>query len=155
MSADLRIRAMRPGDIPAVAALAAELPTASHWPQDTYELALDPINLPERIALVAEAADSTPAGFAIASILGAESELESIAIACRFQRQGVARGLLMQLTARLARRNIQTLFLEVRASNEAALELYRAVGFAESGRRRGYYGDPVEDALVLRMQLSV
>ena len=54
MNAELRIRAMSPADIPAVLALAESLATAPHWPQGTYEFALNPANLPERIALLAE-----------------------------------------------------------------------------------------------------
>ena len=155
MSAELSIRAMSPADIPAVVALAESLPTAPHWPQSTYEFALDPASQPQRIALLAEGPDGTPAGFAIASITGFESELETIAVATGFQRQGVARGLFGRLTALLVELDVQTVFLEVRASNEAALELYRALGFAESGRRKGYYADPPEDALVFRIQLGL
>ncbi len=155
MNAELRIRAMSPADIPAVLALAESLATAPHWPQGTYEFALNPANLPQRIALLAAVPDGAPAGFAIASITGFESELETIAVATVFQRQGVARGLFARLAAQLAMRDVQTVFLEVRASNGTALELYRALGFAESGRRKGYYADPPEDALVFRIQLGL
>ena len=44
--------------------------------------------------------------------------------------------------------------LEVRASNEAALRLYRRAGFRAIGRRRGYYADPIEDAVLLRLDLA-
>jgi [ribosomal protein S18]-alanine N-acetyltransferase len=155
MSHELRIRAMTAADIPAVAALAAALPTASHWPEDTYGLALDPLNLPKRISLIAEGADGAAVGFAINSITGLEAELETIAVASRFQRQGVARELFARLAVLLGERGVQTVFLEVRASNTAAIELYRALGFSESGRRRSYYADPVEDALVFRLQLGL
>jgi [ribosomal protein S18]-alanine N-acetyltransferase len=155
MTGELRIRAMSPADLPAVVALALSLPTAPHWRQSTYEFALNPASIPERIALIAEGVDGAVAGFAIASITGSESELETIAVASQFQRQGVARGLFERLATLLGERGVQTVFLEVRASNAAALELYRALGFAESGRRRGYYADPIEDALVFRIQLSL
>ena len=154
MSAEWSIRAMLPADIPAVVALAQSLPTAPHWPESTYEFALDPASQPLRIALLSESPDGTPAGFAIASITGRESELETIAVASPFQRQSVARGLFGRLTKLLVERNVQSVFLEVRASNLAALELYRALGFAESGRRKGYYASPPEDALVFRIQLG-
>ncbi len=155
MNGEIRIRAMSPADIPAVLVLAESLATAPHWPQSNYEFALNPANLPERIGLIADGADGATAGFAIASITGFESELETIAVATVFQRRGVARGLFARLAAQLAMRDVQTVFLEVRASNEAALELYRALGFAESGRRKGYYADPPEDALVFRIRLGL
>jgi len=151
MSAELRIRAMMPADIPAVTALADLLPAAPHWPQSTYQVALHPVSQPERIALVAEDSDGALAGFAIASIVGSESELESIAVAPRFQRQGVARSLFSRLAAHLGERAVRTLFLEVRASNLPARSLYRSLGFAESGCRKAYYADPPEDAIVMRM----
>lgn len=155
MSLELRFRAMSPADIPAIFAMAASLPTAPHWPQSTYEFALNPANLPERIALIAESPDGQPLGFAIASITGWESELETIAVTARSQRQGVAPALFKRLAALLVKRDIQTVFLEVRASNLAAIQLYRTLGFVESGRRKGYYADPPEDALVLRLQLEL
>jgi ribosomal-protein-alanine N-acetyltransferase len=45
------------------------------------------------------------------------------------------------------------MLLEVRASNGAALRLYERLGFSQTGRRRGYYADPVEDAVLLSLQL--
>jgi ribosomal-protein-alanine N-acetyltransferase len=44
--------------------------------------------------------------------------------------------------------------LEARASNQPALRLYRALGFVETGRRPRYYADPIEDAVLLRLQLA-
>jgi len=150
MSAELRIRAMMPADIPAVTALADLLPAAPHWPQSTYQVALHPVSQPERIALVAEDSDGALAGFAIASIVGSESELESIAVAPRFQRQGVASALFRRLAALLRERAAGAVFLEVRASNQPARNLYCSLGFTESGHRKAYYADPPEDAIVLR-----
>ncbi|MND05848.1 ribosomal-protein-alanine N-acetyltransferase [compost metagenome] len=50
----------------------------------------------------------------------------------------------------------QTILLEVRPSNQAAIELYASAGFAEIGRRRGYYpaGNEREDAIVLQLELQ-
>jgi ribosomal-protein-alanine N-acetyltransferase len=45
-----------------------------------------------------------------------------------------------------------TSFLEVRESNEAALEMYRKFGFVESGRREGYYKDNGEDAILMSLK---
>lgn len=137
MNAELRIRAMSPADIPAVLALAESLATAPHWPQGTYEFALNPANLPQRIALLAAVPDGAPAGFAIASITGFESELETIAVATVFQRQGVARGLFARLAAQLAMRDVQTVFLEVRASNGTAWSFLPGVGLRGIGTPEG------------------
>ena len=48
-----------------------------------------------------------------------------------------------------AGRHLYGITLEVRQSNEAALALYRKYGFEQSGRRKNYYDNPTEDALIL------
>ena len=50
------------------------------------------------------------------------------------------------------KKGITRLFLEVRASNTAAKNLYKSLGFLETGVRRGYYHGPAEDALLMELQ---
>ena len=147
-----RVRRMAAGDVGVVTALAASLPTAPHWPQETYLSALDPQARPLRTALVAEAWGSRReiAGFALASIIPPEAELESICVAPEFQRMGIARRLFEVLGAELAAAKVTEVLLEVRASNSVAIEAYRAFGFAETGLRKGYYAEPLEDAVLMR-----
>ena len=66
-------------------------------------------------------------------------------------RQGAAVGtrLLVVLMRRAIEHGVEGVTLEVRQANEPALALYRRFGFAPAGVRKGYYRDPVEDALVL------
>jgi ribosomal-protein-alanine N-acetyltransferase len=68
----------------------------------------------------------------------------------------VARQLLARQLAELARGGVRHVFLEVAASNTAALGLYRDMGFLEAGRRPGYYRRKhgTEDALIMRRELS-
>jgi ribosomal-protein-alanine N-acetyltransferase len=80
--------------------------------------------------------------------------LESIAVAGEFQRRGVARELFSGLIGVLGRSGVEEIMLEVRAGNGVALGLYRSVGFVEEGRRRGYYADPVEDAVLMRLRFK-
>jgi ribosomal-protein-alanine N-acetyltransferase len=54
----------------------------------------------------------------------------------------------------LGGRGAGEILLEVREGNEAALGLYGSLGFREEGRRKGYYGEPVEDAVLMRMKLT-
>ena len=49
---------------------------------------------------------------------------------------------------------VTEVLLEVRASNQQATAFYRALGFAESGRRLRYYADPVEDAVLMSLRLG-
>lgn len=75
-------------------------------------------------------------------IVEAEAELLSIAVAPEYRRQGIAKLLLAQLPD-------LPVFLEVRVSNEGAIQLYESQGFRITGRRKGYYKLPPEDAFVM------
>ncbi len=103
---------------------------------------------PERIYLVVREG-STVVGFA--GLLFALDEGHVTTIAVDPDRQGARHGtrLLLVLLRQAIARGATAVTLEVRASNRAAQALYRRFGFAPAGTRRGYYRDPVEDALVL------
>jgi ribosomal-protein-alanine N-acetyltransferase len=79
--------------------------------------------------------------------------LEIIAVDPRFQRRSLARKLFEELVYQLGLAGIAEVVLEVRASNQSALGLYRVLGFVETGRRPRYYADPQEDAVLMRLQL--
>ena len=84
-----------------------------------------------------------------------EREILNVAVDPGQRRKGVARALLMrELTHEreheLARGPVRW-FLEVRASNVAAIRLYETVGFEHCGRRPGYYQQPAEEAIVMRI----
>lgn len=148
----MRIRPMAEADLDAVLAIAAALPTAPHWPRAAYAAALDGSAIPRRIALVAEFG-SDVTGFTVASLIAGESEIESVAVAPSAQRQGIGNALLAELLGALASAGAQDVVLELRQSNRAAAGLYAQAGFCEVGRRRDYYRDPVEDALLMRMEM--
>ncbi|MGD0941238.1 MAG: ribosomal protein S18-alanine N-acetyltransferase [Terracidiphilus sp.] len=148
------VRRMTEADLDQVIEIAGSLPEAPHWPRSAYQTALDPMASPPRIALVAENTHiDTTVGFAIASLIPPQAELEMIAIAADFQGRGCAKQLFSSLTQQLRPTGAVELILEVRASNHRAIGLYRNLGFAESGRRSGYYIDPVEDAVLMGIHL--
>jgi ribosomal-protein-alanine N-acetyltransferase len=156
-SGEIRVRTMAEGDLDRVVEIAASLATAPQWPRSAYVAAIALNVLPRRIALVAEFAGEV-AGFAVASLVGPgadfEAELESIAVAKSVQGHGIGAALLARLVTNLGLVGAEKLALEVRESNAAALGLYERAGFREVGRRRGYYRDPVEDAVLLRLDLT-
>jgi [ribosomal protein S18]-alanine N-acetyltransferase len=149
-----QVRRMRPEDVGAVVALAAGLPTAPHWPRETYLAVLKPGMIPVRIALVAVMAGGKLLGFAVASVIPQEAELESIAVSADWQRLGIGRRLFEVLLRELADAGVREVFLEVRASNLSALATYGVLGFVETGRRPGYYTHPVEDAVLMRRAIG-
>ena len=154
-AAGIDIRRMGPADADEVIALATCLRDAPHWPLAIYLAALEPSSAPRRMALVAvgEASESV-VGFAVASLLGAEAELEAIAVAEHSQRQGVGHRLWAAIAQELCLAGVREVRLEVRASNLPALGLYRALGFVQTGRRPRYYADPVEDAVLMNLRLG-
>ena len=144
---------MTPVDLDRVLQIAGSLKDAPHWPRPAYLAALDPQSALRRIALVAEYPAGVVAGFAVASLLPPEAELESIAVAPEFQRRGLALELFRGLLDAFRPAGITDVLLELRASNQPAWGLYRALGFADAGRRSRYYHDPVEDAVLMRLGL--
>ena len=140
-------------DVPGVVAIEAGLASAPHWTAQAYEAAIAPEGGVLRFALVAEN-EGDLVGFLVASLVEAEAELESVAVAESAQRQGVARMLLAALIAKLQEKDAEEVVLEVRASNHPALAFYERAGFSAAGLRRNYYREPVEDALILRMSIG-
>ncbi|MGX9356872.1 GNAT family N-acetyltransferase [Roseobacteraceae bacterium S113] len=96
-------------------------------------------------------------GFVLANQVLDEAELLTIVIAPDARGQGIGHHLLDMLVTKLRNQGTQRLFLEVAEDNAPALGLYRAAGFAEVGRRKGYYprdGKAPADARVLSLDLS-
>jgi ribosomal-protein-alanine N-acetyltransferase len=145
---------MTPADLGRVMEIAESLKEAPQWPRSAYLAALDPEAAPRRIALVVEEpAAGMVAGFAVASLLPPEAELEIIAVAPTAQRRGLARQLFFSLATELRTAEVIGVMLEVRATNQPALEFYRRLGFVETGHRPRYYHDPVEDAILMCLRL--
>ena len=150
----LQVRRMTEADLDQVIEIEKSLPEAPDWPRSAYLTAIDIHASPPRVALVAEDIGlGLLAGFAIASLIPPQAELETITVAPRLQRRGLARQLFTMLAEELRAAGAKETILEVRASNQPALELYRQLGFAENGRRTRYYHDPVEDALLMSLRL--
>ena len=88
------------------------------------------------------------------SVLG-ESDMMNVAVDPAFRRRGIARALVTSLVEELAKAGNHSLTLEVRASNTPAIGLYEKLGFRQIGRRKNYYRNPREDALILRKEWKI
>ncbi len=99
--------------------------------------------------------DGVVRGYAVLMLGVDEAELLDIAIAAQQQRHGLGHQLLKEMMALAQQANRHRVVLEVRASNAAAIGLYRKVGFAEIGLRRGYYpaAGRREDAILMGRNL--
>lgn len=93
------------------------------------------------------------AGMILARAAAGEAEVLTLAVAPSARGRGLGAALLGAAMAEAAQRGAVEMFLEVSTANDTAQRLYRRAGFAEAGRRLGYYVDGT-DALLLRVPLS-
>jgi len=92
-------------------------------------------------------------GFAVVRCAAALTELETVVVSSTARRRGIGNALcrtVMEWSREAGAREIE---LEVRASSKGALALYHQLGFVEQGRRRGYYRNPTEDAVLMVARL--
>lgn len=114
-------------------------------------------NQGERYLNLKLTADDRMAAFAITQVVLDEATLFNIAVDPDFQRRGLGRMLLEHLIDELEKRGVVTLWLEVRASNAAAIALYESLGFNEATIRRNYYptAQGHEDAIIMALPISM
>ena len=138
------IRAAVFDDIPAISIIEQFAPTAAHWTADHYKTR---IRSQMACVLIAES-DGKICGFLCSRIVAGEWEIENIVVAQEFRRRGVGAALMGALIAKWEESVGAAILLEVRESNTAARVLYEKHGLREVGRRRDYYHDPPEDAVL-------
>jgi [ribosomal protein S18]-alanine N-acetyltransferase len=94
------------------------------------------------------------AGYIAARLAANELHINNVAVRPEYRRRLIGRALLQRLLAEGKRANASAAFLEVRAGNSLAQGLYESCGFRAVGRRRNYYVDPMEDALIMSAELD-
>jgi len=93
-------------------------------------------------------------GYCIQTHAAGENHLLNLCIASQWQRQGLG-NILLDHAVRLARlHGCERMFLEVRPSNEPAIHIYEKAGFQPVGRRKNYYMDTREDAVVMSLAIG-
>jgi [ribosomal protein S18]-alanine N-acetyltransferase len=140
------IRSSTPFDLEAILRIEQANPSAAHWREEVYQQIW---NSPEtdRVCFVADEGGEL-LGFVVGREVLGEWELENLAVAPGRRHSGVGTALLQKLLGVVANAMGTRVFLEVRESNLAARKLYESHGFRSSGRRKNYYNDPAEDALL-------
>ena len=133
----------------------AESTGLSHWSAQNY---IDEQKNPNAIMLRLESESSSTIGFIVGRIvpasddeLAVDAEIYNIAIVETEQRKGNGQFLLDEFVRNCKTSNVRHLWLEVRASNSKALKFYTVNGFLPVTRRRDFYRDPVEDAILMRL----
>lgn len=145
------IRLLNPGEGALAARLAGLAPGAANWPAHEYErVALD--RWGSAFCLVAEEPAGEIAGLLAAALAAGEAEVQNLAVVPEKRRRGLASTLLAAALERLSAAGAQSVWLEVRESNQEAIAFYERHGFRRAGRRPGYYSSPPEAALILTRQ---
>ena len=146
---------IRPGtlaDISSIMQLERQAATAGHWTEDQYRQAFRR-GAATRLVLISEDEETSPVGFLVAQHLAPEWELENIVVAPTARRKGLGKRLLEAFLTAAKKINSTAVFLEVRESNAPARTLYEKTGFQQTGRRKSYYTNPSEDAILYRLRL--
>jgi ribosomal-protein-alanine N-acetyltransferase len=135
------VRRMTGSDVSDAHSILQESPEASPW---SMESLLESVSQEE---IWAAEMDGRLAGLLIGRIAADEFEILNLAVGGEFRRRGVATQLVRAALESAKIAGARKTFLEVRASNEGGIQLYKRLGFQTCGRRMNYYRDPVEDAV--------
>lgn len=144
---ELSVRPMAAADTSRCAVIAAAAPEP--WGEGQL---LSELESPAARLFVAEG-EGDVLGFAVFQLAAGEASLYALNVDPAARRKGVGAALLTGALAALKAKGADQCFLEVRAANAPALALYRRLGFASAGVRRGFYRDPPDDAVVMTLTL--
>jgi ribosomal-protein-alanine N-acetyltransferase len=145
---DTVIRKMAERDLKEIVALENEI-FPDPWSYNAFKSDLgNSIAFP----LVATAGDSI-AGYSCLYIVAGEMQIGNFAVAPDFRGKGIAKTLMNKILELANERKCDSIFLEVRESNQPARSLYESFGFKVVGRRVGYYRNPFENAILMAREL--
>lgn len=151
----VKLRRATYADSPNMRQLEQQSETAAHWGAAEYG-ALFAADAPARIAFIAadEFEGAVIVGFIVARCLSDEWEIENVVVEEEHRKRGVGSSLVRGLLVEAGKAGVASVILEVRESNLPALRLYESIGFKLEGRRKNYYPDPEEDAVLYRFLLQ-
>lgn len=109
---------------------------------------------PNTTNLIAQDPAGSVLGYISFTAILDEGGVNNIAVHPACQRQGVASSLLEAFRRYGRDHGLAYLLLEVRPSNQTAIALYEKSGYMEAGRRKNYYLNPKEDAIIMRLELT-
>ena len=144
------VRRAEPGDIEGVLRVERGAKDAPHWDEARYREMVEGDQLAAlRRALFVAVRGEQVMGFVVGAVVLDEAELESVAVDEAYRRLGVGRALSEVLLEWAAALGASVMRLEVRWENVGAQTMYERLGFRPCGLRRGYYVDPVDDAVLM------
>ena len=160
MESAVTIRRLVRGDADSILAIQSSCPEIAPWSKRDYEVMAEGSTVGWVASKAASAGISEASiaesivGFITARVAADEIEILNLGVDPNERRRGVAKALLRAALAWGVENHGRQAFLEVRASNSAAIQFYESFGFHAAGRRAKYYTSPVEDALQLTIQIQ-
>ena len=136
-------------DIPRLMEIAGQAVTAAQWTQAQYQQMFSS----GHVTLVVHEAGQV-IGFIGGHNAADEWEIENFVVSAEARRRGLGSRLLKEFLHHICCNGGGEVFLEVRESNHPARALYKKWAFVEAGRRKGYYRNPQEDAIVLKFNFA-
>jgi len=145
---NLIIRPMLETDIPEINRLEKQIFT-DPWPPSAFR----DIFVNDKIKTLVVEIDKEIVAYAVYTIGFGESRLANMAVIQNYRRKSIAKILLSNIFKILKEADCEYIFLDVRPSNLAAINLYKKFGFTELYQKPNYYHSPKEDVLVMLKRL--
>ena len=146
----MEIKAMKEAQVPQIAALERDC-FSDPWSEKSI---LSELENPLSCWLVAMDGEHLAGYVGSQTVLG-ETDMMNLAVDPDYRRKGLGKELILSLIEALRLRESRCLTLEVRDSNAPARALYEGLGFQEIGRRKNYYRNPKEDALIYKKEWTL
>ncbi|MBQ9272430.1 MAG: ribosomal protein S18-alanine N-acetyltransferase [Mogibacterium sp.] len=146
---DITIRQAKLYDVPAMSRIERE---SFDEPWSADEITKD-VTAGGNVYVAVAEADGEKLGYAEFRSVAGEAQIYNIAVDPGFRRKGIGEALLRHMIEKAEADGCSVVNLEVKAGNDAAMELYSRLGFREVGRRRGYYNGGSEDAVLMDLDL--
>lgn len=141
-------------DLDAMMSIESAVFGSDAWPREAMRRDLQSVNT--RYVVAEIPATGVVVGYAglLCPHGSGDADIQTIAVATDVRRQGIGRALMEELLAEARARSASRVFLEVRADNPQAIDLYRDLGFIVTGQRKGYYQPDGVDAVAMRLDLA-
>ena len=153
---EVRIRKARKADIDRIIDIERSWQHLSHWSIDSYYRLLNDDSFTSSFVAEVDGEKGRPTivGFVIFHIAADVSEIYNIAVESAHARSGIGYELMRAAVNESGRRTARKVLLEVRKSNNPAINFYLKFNFKITGDRKNYYSNPIEDAYVMELSIS-
>ncbi|MBZ5534407.1 MAG: ribosomal protein S18-alanine N-acetyltransferase [Acidobacteriia bacterium] len=156
LSPEIYLRPLQGRDVEQVKGIEMAWPLLSHWDIEVYYGVAGGRQNAQGLVAIERESDlkERVVGFLVYRITLPDTEILNIAVDPACTRRQIGTQMLHHLEIQVTREGVQNLFLEVRPSNAPARDFYLKEKFMEVGRRKDYYSNPTEDALLMKREFG-